>query len=127
MFKSKAKSKSSLTFKSKSKSAPLKMVKSKSKSKSDLLQNCQIQIREFKSISTNPDLKIRWASAKVELHFGGAGFVDLKFSNPNPAMFKSKSSPPEKAQIQIHCTKKGQIQPNSKSTGFDKSCYIRIL
>ncbi len=35
-------------------------------------------------------------------------------------MFKSKSSPQKKiAKIQIHCTKKVQIQ--SKSTGFDKS------
>ena len=66
--------------------------------KSNLLKNLQIQIRGFKSKSTNPDLKIRWASANV---------------------IGSKSTPPEKPQIQIHPSEKVQIQ--SKSTGFDKS------
>ncbi len=50
----KSKSKSGLTFKSKPKSTLPK----KFKSKSTLFKNDQIQIRGFKSKSTNPDLKI---------------------------------------------------------------------
>ena len=82
------------------------MFKSKSKSKS---KSGPIFKSKSKSKSTNPDLKIRLA------HYGQGGFVDLKFSNPNPAMFKSNPNPNPPLRKKLKSKSKSTVPKKLKS------------
>ncbi len=121
---------SSPIFKLKSKFHLLK----KLKSIYHLLKNFQIQVREFKSKSTNPDLKIRWAPANFKLHCINNSNITLEevdlwiwnlqiqiqqSSNPNPPLWKKLKS---KSTISKKC-KSNPNPPDLAKAKVGKSAF----